>query len=107
MILQIVKELEAKNPFLTIDKCNNYVINYWNLPINNPKRDTLDTNAFAKFEWNSFKPENIIPATNVWRGIKKKNIFILYLNGANCITSNMGALLKERICSPREQILFL
>ena len=36
--------------------------------------------------------------------IKKKIIFILYFNGANCITSNWGLLLKERICSLREQI---
>ena len=54
MILQIVKELEAKNHFLTIDECHNSVINYRNLPINNPKRDILDTNAYAKFEWNPF-----------------------------------------------------
>ena len=54
MILQIVKELEAKNLFLTIVKYHNSVINYRNLPINNPKRDTLDTNAYAKFEWNPF-----------------------------------------------------
>ena len=33
--------------------------------------------------------------------------FILYLNGANCITSNLGLLLKERICSPWEQTLSL
>ena len=36
----------------------------------------------------------------------KKNIFILCFNSANCITLNLGVLLKERICSPREQILF-
>ena len=46
----IIKELEAKNHFLTIDKCHNSVRNYQNLPINNPKRDILDTNAYAKFE---------------------------------------------------------
>ena len=34
-----------------------------------------------------------------------KIIFILYFNGANCISSNLGLLLKERIGSPREQIL--
>ena len=50
MILRIVKGLEAKNHFLTIDKCHNSVINYRNLPINNPKRDILETNAYAKFE---------------------------------------------------------
>ena len=54
MILQIVKELEAKNHFLTIDKCHNSVIDSRNLPINNSKRDILDTNAFAKFESNLF-----------------------------------------------------
>ena len=52
MKLQIVKELEAKNHFLYIDKCQNSVINYENLPIYNPKRDIVDTNAYAKFEWN-------------------------------------------------------
>ena len=35
----------------------------------------------------------------------KKKFFILYFNGVKCITSNLGLLLKERICSPREQIL--
>ena len=54
MILQIVKELEAKNHFLYIDKCHNNVINYRNLPINNPKRDIVGANAYAKFEWNPF-----------------------------------------------------
>ena len=55
MILQIVKELEAKNLFFfTIDKCHNSVIDYRNLPINNSKRDILDTNAYAKFESNLF-----------------------------------------------------
>ena len=54
MILQTVKELEAKNQFLYIDKCHNSVINYRNLPINNPKRDIIGTNAYAKFEWNPF-----------------------------------------------------
>ena len=41
MILQIVKDLEAKNHFLYIDKCHNFVINYRNLPINNAKRDII------------------------------------------------------------------
>ena len=50
MILQIVKELEAKNHFLYIDKCRNSVINYQNLHINNPKGDIAGTNAYAKFE---------------------------------------------------------
>ena len=50
MILQIVKEQEAKNNFLYIDKCRNSVINYRNLPINNPKRDIVGANACAKFE---------------------------------------------------------
>ena len=40
MILQTVKELEAKIHFLYIDKCHNSVINY--------------QNAYAKFEWNPF-----------------------------------------------------
>ena len=35
----------------------------------------------------------------------QKKFFILYFNGVKCITSNLGLLLKERICSPREQIL--
>ena len=94
MILQTVKELEAKNHFLTIDKSHNSVINYRNLPINNSKRDILDTNAYAKFEYLSYRTEtkcgrttdrrtdgqtngytdgqreNMYPATNVWRGIK-------------------------------------
>ena len=50
MILQIVKELEAKNHFLYIDKCHNSMIYYGNLPINNPKLDIVGTNAYAKFE---------------------------------------------------------
>ena len=37
----------------------------------------------------------------------KKIIFILYHNGANCITSKLGLTLKGRTCSPREQILSL
>ena len=45
MILQIVKELEAKKTFLYINKCHNSVINYGNLPIYNPKRDIVGTNA--------------------------------------------------------------
>ena len=52
MILQIVKELDAKNHFMYIDKCHNSVVNYGNLPINNPKRDIVGTNAYAKFECN-------------------------------------------------------
>ena len=50
MILQIVKELEAKKHFLYIDKCRNSVINYQNLSFKNPKRDIVGTNAYAKFE---------------------------------------------------------
>ena len=50
MILQIVKELEAKSHFLYIDKCHNYVIDYGHLPINNPRRDIVRTNAYAKTE---------------------------------------------------------
>ena len=49
MILQKAKELEAKNNFLYIDKCHNSVMNYRNLLINNPKRDIVGTNAYAKF----------------------------------------------------------
>ena len=48
MILQIKKEQEAKKHFMTIDKCHNSVTNYRNLPINNPRLDILDTNAYAK-----------------------------------------------------------
>ena len=54
MILQTVKELEAKKPFLYIAKCHNTMINYGNLPINNLKWDIVGTNAYAKFEWNPF-----------------------------------------------------
>ena len=54
MILQIVKELEANNHFIYINKCHNSVINYGNLPINNPKRVIVSTNAYAQFEWNPF-----------------------------------------------------
>ena len=54
MILQTVKELEAKNHFLYIDKCHNSVMNYQISPINNPKRDIVSANAYAKFEWNPF-----------------------------------------------------
>ena len=50
MILQIAKELEAKNHFLYIDKCHNSVMNYRNLPMNNAKRDIVGTSAYAKFE---------------------------------------------------------
>ena len=35
----------GKKHFLYIDKCHNSVINYRNLPINNPKRDIVGTNA--------------------------------------------------------------
>ena len=45
-----IKELEAKNHFLYNDKYHNSVTNYQNLPINNPKRDIVGTNADAKFE---------------------------------------------------------
>ena len=54
MIFQIVKELEAKNHFLYIDKCHNSVLNHRNLSINNSKRDIVGTNAYAKFEWSPF-----------------------------------------------------
>ena len=50
MIHQIVKESEAKNHLLYIDKCYNFAINYGNLPISNPKRYIVDTNAYAKFK---------------------------------------------------------
>ena len=49
-MLPILKELEAKKHFLYIDKCHNSVINNINLPINNPKRDIVGKNAYAKFE---------------------------------------------------------
>ena len=49
MILQIVKELEAKKHFSTLTSAVT-VINYQNLPINNPKRDIVVANAYAKFE---------------------------------------------------------
>ena len=44
----MVKELEAKNHFFYIDKCHNSVINYRNMPINDPKRYIIGTNASAK-----------------------------------------------------------
>ena len=44
----MVKELEAKNHFFYFDKCHNSVINYRNLPINDPKRYTIGTDAYAK-----------------------------------------------------------
>ena len=50
MVLLLVKELEAKKHFLYIDKCHNSVINHRNLPIIDPKRDIVGTNAYAKFE---------------------------------------------------------
>ena len=37
----IVKELEAKTFFWYINKCHNSVINYRNLPINNPSETLL------------------------------------------------------------------
>ena len=40
----------GQKPFLYIDECHNSVINYGNLPINNPKRVVVGTNAYAKFE---------------------------------------------------------
>ena len=52
MILQIVKEPEAKNHFLYMNNFHNCVINYQNLPINDPKPDIVGTNAYAKFESN-------------------------------------------------------
>ena len=42
----------AKTHFWYIDKCHNSVINYRNLPINNPKRCIVGKSAYAKFEWN-------------------------------------------------------
>ena len=44
---RIVNELKAKNHFLYSDKCHNSVRNYRNLPINNPKRDIVGTNAYV------------------------------------------------------------
>ena len=46
----ISKGTRGQKPFFDIDKCHNSVINYRNLPINNPKRDIVGTNA--KFETN-------------------------------------------------------
>ena len=40
----------GQKPFLYINKCHNSVINYGILPINNPKRDIVGTNAYVKFE---------------------------------------------------------
>ena len=60
MILQIVKELQAKNHFWYIDKCHNSVINNRNLPINNPKGDIVGVNAYAKFEWNPLTNTKVI-----------------------------------------------
>ena len=48
MLLQTVKELEAKSHFCTLTKAIS-MIYYVNLPINNPKRDIVGTNAYAKF----------------------------------------------------------
>ena len=48
------KGTRRQKPFLYIEKCHNSVINYRNLPINNPKRDIVGTNAYAKFERNPF-----------------------------------------------------
>ena len=44
------KGTRGQKHFLYIDKCHNSVINYQNSPINNPKRDIVGTNAYAKFE---------------------------------------------------------
>ena len=45
------KGTRGQKPFLYIDKCHNSVKNYGNLSINNdPKRDIVDTNVYAKFE---------------------------------------------------------
>ena len=46
MILQTVNKLGTKNHFLYI----NYVINYGNLLIKNPKRNIVGINTYAKFE---------------------------------------------------------
>ena len=43
-------ETRGQKPFLYIDTCHNPVINYRNLPIDNPKRDIVRPNAYAKFE---------------------------------------------------------
>ena len=40
-----------------------------------------------------------------YRLTEKKSFFIIYFDDANCITSNLGVILKGKICSPREQIL--
>ena len=37
----------------------------------------------------------------------KKNIFILYFNGANCITSNLGATLERKNLLPKRANFFL
>ena len=42
------KGTRGQKPFLYSDKCHNSVINFGNLPINNPKRDIVGTNAYAK-----------------------------------------------------------
>ena len=39
-----------RNSCLYIDKCHNSLTNDGNLSINNPKRDVVVTNAYAKFE---------------------------------------------------------
>ena len=44
------KGTRGKKNIFYIDKCHNSVINYRNLPINNPKRDIVGANAYAKFE---------------------------------------------------------
>ena len=46
------KGTRGQKPFMYIDKSHNSVKNYQNLPINNPKRDIVVTNAYAKFECN-------------------------------------------------------
>ena len=44
------KGTRVQKPFLYIDKRHYSVINNGNLPINNLKRNTVSTNAYAKFE---------------------------------------------------------
>ena len=49
------KGTRGQKHFLYFDKYHNSVINYRNLPINNPKQDiAAGTNAYAKFEKNLF-----------------------------------------------------
>ena len=44
------KGTRGQKPFLYIDKCHNSVVNYGNMPINDPKRDIVYTTRYAKFE---------------------------------------------------------